>query len=908
MNALREDEFAEFFEQVNGCRPFQWQIRLLRFVLAHGRWPDAITAPTGSGKSSVVDVHLFVNALHSCESGPRVPRRLAVVVGRRAIVDSHETHARELRKELRKADPGSVAGRVATCLARLRSGPAGDSAFEVSTLRGGMPTDSNWIDDPSACAVICATPDMFGSRLLFGGYGSTPAAWPREAGTLARDTVMVLDEAHLNEQLLFTARRVGHLQSAAEVPADEMSVPVIQVVATTATPATGDRYSVGVERDDLSIDSTLRDRLEKPKPIELVETRNWPGARRPSRNYAREIAEQVMRKVAERDGVGTVGCIVNSVFTAREVARIVGDSCGDEAVILWVGPMRPRDLESIRDSHRELFTAVDDRDREIRVIVSTQTLEVGVDIDLAALVTELAPGSSLAQRAGRVNRLGRRDRGDCVVLLPDSVPTASTGPYQQDELADGFEWLKRRADDPAGFAPIRLVDDPPPPRARRRPVLSRLELGTAQYLSSTSETEVGDVELDFWIRDDLRDNDLGLGMVRRSPLPVDDIDALALLRATPIVADEIYPVKINTARDVVESVIRTARQPFARVFRERAGELEIVDLSGLEGIEIRPGDILIVDGEHRIVDNQVITARDGEAPGDTAWAARGRFAEVFVDGHAADWITLRETAEAMYDARENPPEGMADDEAVQAAAERVLKSRCDTDRPVRGTVPPLPDDQSTRLGWAVVTEVDADKTDEETRQVWTGPPVPLQKHRIAVAECARELGRKLGLSDLLADVLYSAGLLHDEGKRHSEFQRILAAQPGEVLAKSGARDAGVPRRRRSGVGLVRGWRHEQLSVVYAAAELESTPVEIRDLVLRLVGTSHGRGRMGFALGSTDVLAGETQQWSALAAELFDEGSWDELMEATDRRWGTWTCAYLEAVLRAADCMVSKEGS
>lgn len=906
MNALREDEFAEFFEQVNDFRPFQWQIRLLRFVLAHGRWPDAITAPTGSGKSSVVDVHLFANAMHGWESGSRVPRRLAVVVARRAIVDSHDTHARELLEKLGAADSDSAAGRVAAGLARLRCGPAGDDAFEVSILRGGMPTDSNWIDDPSACAVICATPDMFGSRLLFGGYGSTPAAWPREAGTLARDTVVVLDEAHLNEQLLFTARRVGHLQSAAEVPADEMSVPVIQVVATTATPAAGDRDSVGVDRDDLSMDPELRDRLEKPKPIELVETRNWPGARRPSRNYAREIAEQVMRKVAERDGVGTVGCIVNSVFTAREVARIVGDSCGNDAVILWVGPMRRRDLDDSRDRYPDAFTVRGSG--EIRVIVSTQTLEVGVDIDLAALVTELAPGSSLAQRAGRVNRLGRRDRGDCVVLLPDSAPTASTGPYQQDELADGFEWLKRRAEDPAGFAPIRLVDDPPPPRARRRPVLSRLELGTAQYLSSTSETEVGEIDLDFWIRDDLRDNDLGVGMVRRSPLPVDDIDALALLRATPIAADEIYPVSITTARDVVDDVIREARQPRARVFRERAGELEVVDLSGLEGIEIRPGDILIVDGEHGIVDNQVIVARDGEAPGDTAWAARGRFAEVFVDGHAADWITLRETADAMYEARENPPEGMTDDEAVQAAAERVLKSRCGTDKPVRVSVPSLPDDVSTRLGWAVVTEVDSDKTDEEIRQMWTGPKVALQKHRTAVAGRARELGRKLGLSDVLVDVLYSAGLLHDEGKRHSEFQGILAAQPGEVLAKSGAHDAGVPRRRRSGVRLVRGWRHEQLSVVYAAAELESTPVEIRDLVLRLVGTSHGRGRMGFALGSTDVLAGETQQWSALATELFDEGSWDELMESTDRRWGTWTCAYLEAILRAADCMVSKEGS
>jgi CRISPR-associated endonuclease/helicase Cas3 len=46
----------------------------------------------------------------------------------------------------------------------------------------------------------------------------------------------------------------------------------------------------------------------------------------------------------------------------------------------------------------------------------------------------------------------------------------------------------------------------------------------------------------------------------------------------------------------------------------------------------------------------------------------------------------------------------------------------------------------------------------------------------------------------------------------------------------------------------------------------------------------------------------------IAAALFDEGLWDELIERTHVRWGVWGCAYLEALLRAADGQVSAEGS
>lgn len=77
----------------------------------------------------------------------------------------------------------------------------------------------------------------------------------------------------------------------------------------------------------------------------------------------------------------------------------------------------------------------------------------------------------------------------------------------------------------------------------------------------------------------------------------------------------------------------------------------------------------------------------------------------------------------------------------------------------------------------------------------------------------------------------------------------------------------------------------------------------RDLVTRLVGTSHGRGRAGYPHTGAELCVEP-----GAAATLFDDGLWDEIVERTDRRFGVWGTAYLEALLRAADGQVSGEGS
>ncbi|MGI8594045.1 MAG: hypothetical protein ACR2ML_06715 [Solirubrobacteraceae bacterium] len=54
------EDFPAFFAATNGGHaPFQWQRRLAEKLVTTGRWPDRIVAPTGAGKTSAIDVHVF---------------------------------------------------------------------------------------------------------------------------------------------------------------------------------------------------------------------------------------------------------------------------------------------------------------------------------------------------------------------------------------------------------------------------------------------------------------------------------------------------------------------------------------------------------------------------------------------------------------------------------------------------------------------------------------------------------------------------------------------------------------------------------------------------------------------------------------------------------------------------------
>ena len=215
-------------------KPYQWQIRLMLHVAEHGCWPQGIGAPTASGKTSVIDIHVFLNAmagLISTEESAdtqiladlplqRIPRRLALTVNRRSLVDDQFDEACALQNKMQSENDKDDGLDVYRKGLNLRSAVNDGIKRElpnpqmiVVELRGGASPDREWRYYPQTCAVICATPDMFGSRLLFRGYGTSATMRSMEAGLLAYDTVLIADEAHLSRQLLRTARQVTRIEN-----------------------------------------------------------------------------------------------------------------------------------------------------------------------------------------------------------------------------------------------------------------------------------------------------------------------------------------------------------------------------------------------------------------------------------------------------------------------------------------------------------------------------------------------------------------------------------------------------------------------------------------------------------------------------------------------------------------------
>ena len=206
--------FEMFYRLVHGYAPFDWQADLARAVVETGAWPEQISAPTGAGKTSVLDIAVWVLArdvAHHGPSGRTVPLRTFLTVERRLVVDGAYEHATALSGAI-ETEPELAAVRDA--LRKLLPEDWDGPALGVTSLHGGVREDRTWLRPVGAQIVTC-TVTQLASRTLFRGVGVSPGMLPVHAGLTGVDRLIVVDEPHLVPASVHMWRACEAIQSAA---------------------------------------------------------------------------------------------------------------------------------------------------------------------------------------------------------------------------------------------------------------------------------------------------------------------------------------------------------------------------------------------------------------------------------------------------------------------------------------------------------------------------------------------------------------------------------------------------------------------------------------------------------------------------------------------------------------------
>ncbi len=141
-----------------------------------------------------------------------------------------------------------------------------------------------------------------------------------------------------------------------------------------------------------------------------------------------------------------------------EVVNIIKDeySCGRRVLVIMNKPSRAvsvyrklvdEGIESTLIHGRLMHGEREEREKavgESSILVATQVVEAGIDVDFDTLITDIAPPTNLVQRAGRVNRyLDPSREGRVYIVLDES---SYKGVYVRDVVDKTIEYLKKYKD------------------------------------------------------------------------------------------------------------------------------------------------------------------------------------------------------------------------------------------------------------------------------------------------------------------------------------------------------------------------------------------------------------------------------------------------------------------------------
>ena len=889
--------FEEFFRtatitssEPDGRKPYPYQERF-----AEGdSLPELLNVPTGVGKTATAILGwLYRRRFHDENVRQMTPRRLVYCLPMRVLVEQTRDFAVGCLENLGMLAKTPGAETPVTDWVNDQ----GDTGkrIAVSVLMGGTEGDElrDWTLWPERDAILIGTQDMLLSRALNRGYASGRAQWPMEFALLNNDCLWVFDEIQLMGSGLATtaqldAFRLGGKQTSGigvigkcnslwmSATAESRWLDTIDhdVSQLSKLELTLDEREPTENADPASPEGLLGQRLRAIKTLRKVDNSSelqpkdlaqivMNGHRRHTEASSKPILTIVVVNVVER-----ARAIYHSILNANalptkrsKIADPTVNATMPELLLLH-SRFRQEDRRRVIDklllaqkivdekaseptasisNDPELSAFVERVARNGLVVVSTQVIEAGVDISSRLLFTELAPWASLVQRFGRCNRRGEHSSAEIFWLDFKSTDDKSARPYKLDELQ-----LARR-------------------------YLSTMEGRSAGPNELESHREKEGIELPYQPLHVLRRKDL-IELFDTTPdLAGNDLDVSRYIRD----GDDI-DVKVFW-RNIVKPDKETAQPQ-----REELCSLPVYEFINFAKL-------------HR----------------DRVW--RWNFLE-------SQWTKAR-------------PDAIFPGQSFLVAAD------------AGGYLP--------EVGWKwdsvdSVQPVDLPMDDQPANRGYDGDPHSENRRWQTVAEHTDEVCSKL--DEILVDIksasfglpeaaLRLAARWHDRGKAHEIFQAAVPTDEAHVPGEWAKAPNRFRRYRR------KHFRHELASAL-AVLQAPTTliPNDVRDLVAYLTAAHHGKVRLSirslpgeviphdadrriqhdlrFARGiwehdhlPTVNLGGDVGTIPSISLSLQcmemglgDDGapSWtDRMLHLRDRvDIGIFRLAYLEALLRAADCRAS----
>ncbi|MBI3048971.1 MAG: type I-U CRISPR-associated helicase/endonuclease Cas3 [Acidobacteria bacterium] len=917
-NGNNDPNAGRWLEEALGLRagetPFPWQEQLLK-RLCQGDIPPALDIPTGLGKTAVMAIWLVARA-----RGATLPRRIAYVVDRRAVVDQATAEAERLRQWVEACQD------VKRALGLTRGLP-------ISTLRGQHVDNREWLDDPAAPAIVVGTVDMIGSRLLFEGYGVSRKMRPYHAALLGADTLVVLDEAHLVppfERLLDAIARNPNVFGWTE------PVPPFRLLSLSAT---GRKVKGALELTPADLKHpVVQKRLSAPKRLRV---RTLDG----DVKLAEALADEAWKLTD--NGRKPTRCIVfcNKREDAQRALQIIekrrkGDTKAGISPVevcseLFVGGRRVYEREEAARRLGKLgFLARTSERPQLPVFLfATSAAEVGVDLDADHIVCDLAwsgpapvAWERMVQRLGRVNRRG--DGHASVIVLVEPEPkniddllkkapgdrsrkeaaaverfertTAVRKALERLPLVDGthdaspgaLRTLKQHAEVDPG---LKIILDAATTSEPLRPALSRplVEAWSLTSLENHTGRPAGVPWLRGWIEDDPPQS----AVVWRRFLPVrtggggaSRKEIEGFFEAAPPHTSEL--LETETFRAVGWLMDR------AIALRSMPRESHVDDAAATQALRFGEAVAFVLarDGTLRTVlrlDDLVLPA-DKNAAKERRDNLHGVLAEatVVVDARIGGLKDgLLDASEGALPRTADHGDAWLGEGTVRFRVRSVGASESVASDPMwreRLRFPTEVSEDGEARRWLVIEKWRHHAATEEDRSA--ARPQLLDEHESWAEERARAVAKALGL-DQHADMLGIAARLHDEGKRATRWQRAFNAPPDGPYAKT---------RGPINYSLLGGYRHELGSLAYAERDprLLALSEEQRDLALHLIAAHHGFARP--VIGTRGYDDAPPSMLTERATEIAQR------FARLQARWGPWGLAWWEALLRAADQQASRD--